>query len=178
VNIDDFIARWQASGASERCIKSLPIACLHECFSYGEAAPDAKNRVVRKMGSTSNLVKLNAERAEEERNGLIRWLRPDFQTKGESKPVQIEIERGPRALAPAAGTLKPWPKDLADRIAAVRACLRPSESRDLETIAAQFKRAQRKDVASVLDALAALGLAVAYDLPKGRVWRRSARRAA
>lgn len=26
-----------------------------------------------------NLVALNAERAEEERNGLIRWLRPEYQ---------------------------------------------------------------------------------------------------
>ncbi len=35
-----------------------------------------------------NLVALNAERAEEERNGLIRWLRPDYQNPGQA-PEEI-----------------------------------------------------------------------------------------
>jgi hypothetical protein len=34
------------------------------------------------------LVALNAERAEEERNGLIRWLRPEYQAPDEVRTQQ------------------------------------------------------------------------------------------
>ena len=35
-----------------------------------------------------NLVALNAERAEEERNGYVRWLRPEYQAPDEVQPEQ------------------------------------------------------------------------------------------
>ena len=35
------------------------------------------------------LVALNAERAEEERNGLIRWLRPEYQAPGQVYIQQV-----------------------------------------------------------------------------------------
>jgi very-short-patch-repair endonuclease len=38
------------------------------------------------------LVALNAERAAEERNGLIRWLRPEYQAPDQAKPTQTTLE--------------------------------------------------------------------------------------
>ena len=38
------------------------------------------------------LVALNAERAAEERRGLVRWLRPDFQNPGGAGTVQAEAD--------------------------------------------------------------------------------------
>ncbi|MHB1847001.1 MAG: RNA-binding protein [Deltaproteobacteria bacterium] len=124
------------------------------------------------------LVALNRERAGEEQRGLVRWLRPDFQSKGKApKPTQAEMLTLP-TRRPAAGEPLPWPKTLPERIAAVRATLRASRGQDLPTIAATFKRAPRKDIDLALDSLAALGLAVAYDTKDGRQWRLTARRAA
>jgi len=37
-------------------------------------------------------VALNHERAAEEKRGLVRWLRPEFQNKGAGGDVQQEIE--------------------------------------------------------------------------------------
>jgi hypothetical protein len=38
------------------------------------------------------LVALNAERAAEERNGHIRWLRPEYQAPDQAKPTQTTLE--------------------------------------------------------------------------------------
>ncbi len=38
------------------------------------------------------LVALNAERAAEERSGLIRWLRPEYQAPDQAKPTQTTLE--------------------------------------------------------------------------------------
>ncbi len=124
------------------------------------------------------LVALNAERAEEERKGLVRWLRPDFQSKGAVRPLQTEMAGLAAAPSPAAGTPIPWPKTLPERIAAVRERLRPNRAQDLPALAAAFKRAPKKDLEAVLQSLAALGLAVAYETPSGTRWRLTLRRAA
>jgi hypothetical protein len=65
------------------------------------------------------------------------------------------------------------------RIAAVRAALHTTRGQDVEAVAKTFSRAARKDVEVALQALEALGLAVAYDTAKsGRLWRLTGRRAA
>lgn len=71
------------------------------------------------------LVALNAERAEEERRGIVRWLRPEFQNPGGSAPTQHTLALPavrPAAEAKAARKL-PWPKTLAEQARAVRAAL-------------------------------------------------------
>ena len=62
------------------------------------------------------LVAVNAERAEEEKRGLIRWLRPEFQN-----PTSQAAGQGTLGIAdkPAAGKARkaeklPWPKTLAE----------------------------------------------------------------
>jgi hypothetical protein len=68
------------------------------------------------------LVALNAERAAEERRGLIRWLRPEFQHPGGGAAVQAEAKI--IAATPAASGPKPaWPKTLPEQFQALRAAL-------------------------------------------------------
>ena len=74
------------------------------------------------------LVALNAERAAEEKRGLIRWLRPEFQNPQGAEPaVQTEIESTEETAAVTAVTAavakQPWPKDLTEQIKAVAAVL-------------------------------------------------------
>ena len=122
------------------------------------------------------LVALNAERAEEERRGIIRWLRPEFQNPAGAKSEQqttmagIEIEEKEAEAKPKAAI--PWPKDLPSQIAAVRDLIttNPTETWTLDRTAKAFKGAKRTQVQSVLDSLAALGLLVSFgDDP--RHWR-------
>jgi hypothetical protein len=122
------------------------------------------------------LVALNAERAEEERNGLVRWLRPEFQNpSGAREETQValpgveipEEEKGAPAAAPA---IAPWPKKLPERVAAIRSLL-GGRTWDVEQVARMFKGARRDHVEGVLETLAALGLAVVFDTSEGRRWR-------
>ena len=123
------------------------------------------------------LVALNAERAEEERRGIIRWLRPEFQNPAGAKSEQqttmsgIEIEEKEAEAKPKAAI--PWPKDLPSQIAAVRDLItsNPNETWTLDRTAKAFKGAKRAQVQSVLDSLTALGLIVTFDGAIGLQWR-------
>ena len=132
-------------------------------------------------------MKLNAERAEEERRGLIRWLRPEYQAPKEAQVVQATFasDEGEEGTAPKKkGKTKdegpqPWPASLAERIAAVRdLVLRSSRAWTTEDVAKSFKRAKRSDIEAVLESLAALGLVLSYTLPDGPRWRTPSRTAA
>lgn len=124
------------------------------------------------------LVALNAERADEERRGIIRWLRPEFQNPGgATAAVQTEMEAAEAAPAAALQPkeLPPWPKELREQVAAVRDLFttdgRAAKSWTAEEVARAFRGSRRSDVASVLDALSSLGILLAFDTPKGRHWR-------
>jgi len=128
------------------------------------------------------LVALNAERAEEERRGLVRWLRPEFQNPSGIKPEsQVQLIEGEEGeAAPAAPSAKGvWPKKLPAQIAAVRDLVLSSEaSWTIERVASSFKGARRTDVEAVLESLAALGVALCYGDGTSRKWRRVGRVAA
>lgn len=119
------------------------------------------------------LVKLNAERSDEERKGVIRWLRPEFQNpSGKGKETQTTFteaddEESVVAVAPAA-----WPKKMPQQIAAVRNLLLSNPSPwTAKQVAKQFKGAKAKDVELVIESLAALGLLVAFK-PNGETqWK-------
>jgi len=127
------------------------------------------------------LVALNHERAEEERKGLVRWLRPEYQDPGESRPMaQVAIAGDEDADDDeAVGKAPPiaaaaWPKKLADQIAAVRDLVtKTSDEWAVDQVAAAFAGAKKADVEQLLDGLAALGLLVGYELVEGRRWRAS-----
>jgi hypothetical protein len=111
------------------------------------------------------LVALNAERAEEEKRGIIRWLRPEFQN-----PTGQSANQGTLGLTATAGEKKkkaeklPWPKTLAEQAQAVRLALasrgKPTTAADL---CKQFKNAKAERVAELLATLTALGQARAVE---------------
>ncbi len=116
----------------------------------------------------SRLVALNAERLEEERNGLIRWLRPDYQAArftpaGSQKSTQLEAE-----LENKDAGLPALPKEDDRLIAELRTLLRVAK-RPMETqdIARRFREGGRgnRRVERGLMLLAAAG--VARKAPQG-----------
>lgn len=116
------------------------------------------------------LVALNRERAEEERRGLVRWLRPEYQAPRAkaAAPVQEEMAVGVAVAVPAAGT--PWPKALPDQFRALARLLEQAgEPIDVKVAAKSFKGAKRERVAELLQTLVALGQARA--LPGERYGR-------
>jgi hypothetical protein len=123
------------------------------------------------------LVALNQERLDEERRGMVRWLRPEYQAKGAAteQAAMLEGDGGAapsEAARPAKAASPPWPKPLAERVTAVRALLTgATRAWSLDEVRKTFARARAADVAEVLDALVGLGLLVAYDTPAGRRWR-------
>jgi hypothetical protein len=110
------------------------------------------------------LVSLNAERAAEEHRGLVRWLRPDFQSPGGAPATQGEAELVTTVPAAAAGPNPDWPKTLPEQFQALRAALAarpgPAGAADL---AQGFTRAPRAKVAELLETLASLGHARRLD---------------
>jgi hypothetical protein len=121
------------------------------------------------------LVALNAERATEERRGLIRWLRPEFQNPtGAEAAIQENLATTdqPEEAAPAAATATTWPKKLAEQIAAVRDLVTKGAAEwSKAEVAAAFKGANKADVEEVLDSLAALGILAAYEARGTRRWK-------
>ena len=115
------------------------------------------------------LVDLNHERAEEESRGIVRWLRPEYQnplhgqrtTAG--KQTEFEIEDGDatptkKATATAKITKQPWPKTLPDRMVAIQTALqRRAAPSDVKQVAACYARANKAEVAELLDTLVAVG---------------------
>lgn len=117
------------------------------------------------------LVALNAERAGEEAQGIVRWLRPEFQNPtGHRQATQTSLIDNPveEAVAPAQKKAKlPWPKTLPERAQAVRSAL-SSQKIPLtsEQLAKLFLRANVEKVEELLVTLASLGQA--RELPDGR----------
>ncbi|MHA6723192.1 class I SAM-dependent DNA methyltransferase [Sphingomonas sp. RS2018] len=109
----------------------------------------------------ARLVALNAERADEERRGTVRWLRPDYQlaragieTLATARAEQIEAPLvQPRARKPA------FPRDAIGQTAAVLADLRSGDTLTAGAIAARYDRAGRlvPRIEATLTALARLG---------------------
>jgi hypothetical protein len=113
----------------------------------------------------ANLVALNKERSEEEKRGLVRWLRPDYQIPRFAKGVdkQAASEEGAQVAAElvAAVEQKPsFPAGAVVQTAAVFAALASASAPlDAKAIAAQFRKTKtsEKKIADVLASLARLG---------------------
>ncbi len=116
------------------------------------------------------LVALNHQRAEEERRGLVRWLRPDYQNPDGQTQKQLpgaEQQAKPTKAARAKLTKQPWPKTLSQQAAAVQSALATlAAPADVRGVLACFKSAakaqkqSREDrVAELLETLTTLGRA-------------------
>jgi hypothetical protein len=132
----------------------------------------------------TRLVALNHERAAEERRGLIRWLRPDYQNcsgglrpshdsdaPAPDAPLQDDLPGTESVPSLETENLKletlAWPQGLPDQVAAIRRLL-PTHGQDPETgpaelaerLAACFGRKSQKrtdQIAGILATLKALG---------------------
>ncbi len=119
----------------------------------------------------AKLVALNKERAEEEKRGLVRWLRADYQVARFAKGVdaQAVTEEGSQVTAELIGTVeqKPsFPSGAVEQTAAVFAALAAAnQPLDAKGLAAQFKRTKTTDkkIAAVLASLARLGYVTTVD---------------
>jgi hypothetical protein len=122
------------------------------------------------------LVALNAERTAEERDGSVRWLRAEIQNPsgagaqtGFVGTVPVKREMQQHAVS------QPWPKELPDRIASVRAALKAQRAAiSTEQVRGAFTRAPKKDVVMALDTLATLGLILRFESPDGTRWKAAA----
>ena len=114
-----------------------------------------------------SLVALNAERAAEEKRGLVRWLRPEFQNPtGARAATQRELavtDEPEEAAAPLPAAATAWPKKLPEQIAAIRDLVaRTHDAWTIEKVCTAFKGAKKIDVEEVLESLEALGLLTGY----------------
>ncbi len=112
------------------------------------------------------LVALNAQRSQEERNGLIRWLRPEYQAPGEMQTQQVMegiTDIAPEIITPV--EQQKFPKAFKEQLAAVRDLLRTQGGEwTIEQIAAQFKSAnrQKQAISLCLESLEALGIVTTH----------------
>lgn len=104
------------------------------------------------------LVELNASRAAEERSGMVRWLRPEFQNTAATQ-TGLAVEPGAEERHPARAARLGWPPSLPERVRAVRDYLMQTPAATPETVARNFVRARVPDVTAILETLAALGQA-------------------
>ncbi len=114
----------------------------------------------------ARLVALNAERAAEEKRGLVRWLRPDYQrARAGIVDTQAAVESDAQIAAPlvleTGKTQRPlFPTNEVERTAAVFATLALANTPlDASNIARTFRQGARVEapIARVLAALARLG---------------------
>jgi hypothetical protein len=119
----------------------------------------------------ARLVALNKERAAEEKRGLVRWLRPDYQIPRFAKGVdkQAAKEEGTQVAAELIAPVeqKPsFPTGAVEQTAAVFAALAAASGPlDAKALAALFKRTKttEKKVGEVLASLARLGYVTSED---------------
>lgn len=128
--------------------------------AYGWPADLSDDEILAK------LVALNKERSEEEKRGLVRWLRPDYQIPRFAKGLdkQAASEEGAQVAATLdiidKVQLPSFPSGAVEQTAAVFAALASAGAPlDAKAIAAQFRKTKtsEKKIADVLASLARLG---------------------
>ena len=116
----------------------------------------------------ARLVALNRERAAEERRGVVRWLRPDYQVPklGHKvrQPEEAEQVEADLTVTEHTDGKPAWPRDALDRIRIVREMLgRAPAPLAPEALSAAFRgrssAQRRKRVEQVLQTLVAAGVA-------------------
>jgi hypothetical protein len=111
------------------------------------------------------LVALNHGRAAEEKRGLVRWLRPEYQAPDQApKPEQKEIELGTddSSLKTERSNLEvlTWPDRLPDQVALIRRLLTSDPTATAEQLSIRFGRKSAKraeQIKGILDTLKELG---------------------
>jgi hypothetical protein len=104
-----------------------------------------------------NVVALNAQRTAEERSGIVRWLRPEFQAPNELLVQTTLAGMAPVEISAPARRKQPWPAALPDQVRAVKDSLRATPMQNPKQIAAGFTPASRTRITEILETLTALG---------------------
>ena len=139
----------------------------------------ADNRAAAVETLLERLVALNAQRAAEEANGTVRWLRPELQQRGAATqttmamaPTDDDSGAEPTAAPPAAPVpQRAWPVGLPEQIKAVAEVLAASpHALSLLDLEVRFKaRGRWRDrLPTILDTLEALGRARRSDAAAAR----------
>ncbi|MEZ6012251.1 MAG: type IIL restriction-modification enzyme MmeI [Hyphomonas sp.] len=102
------------------------------------------------------LVELNLKRASEERRGVVKWLRPDYQNPDNKILADVKAQIEAEFAAEANAGKPPFPKETRDRARALLSVV-PREPESVDTIATRFKNAKKDTVRGILDVLAAGG---------------------
>jgi hypothetical protein len=119
--------------------------------AYGWPWPMQRDEIL------ARLVALHDERVEEEKAGLVRWLRPDYQIPRFGEPAEeeatLEFEDHPGV---AAGELPAWPESTLEQIAALQAVLTAGPT-TVDAAVSSFRGARREHVARHLETLEIMG---------------------
>ena len=147
-----------------------------EAYGWGDLSvetQDFKTQDARKeeleKELLTRLVKLNHERAAEEKRGLIRWLRPDYQNKTANVPKSEQTNLpGTEAPEPKSsienlqspiGNLS-WPARLPDQVTLIRQLLTTDPTATPEQLSNRFGRKNAKrteQIEGILETLRGLG---------------------
>ncbi|MGP1692779.1 MAG: class I SAM-dependent DNA methyltransferase, partial [Giesbergeria sp.] len=136
----------------------------------------------------AHLVQLNTERAQEEAQGRVRWLRPEFQNPQKTTQKQELLAHVNQALEADFDTeksllkaeqskpqqLHPWPATLPEQVRAVAEALARSPAPlTLPALEQQFKGRGpwKRGLPTLLQTLEALGRAQAVTVDGGLAWR-------
>ncbi len=132
-------------------------AAVAEAYGWGDGKDLTDEEIL------TRLVALNAERATEESQGVIRYLRPEYQnpsgTTATQSGLKLTKEKTAKAKASKVSAAKtPWPKPLAERVRAVEEALRSASTPvTAEALSKTFARASATDIKEILDTLVTLG---------------------
>jgi SAM-dependent methyltransferase len=125
------------------------------CDAYGWAHDISDAEILER------LVELNSVRAAEERSGLVRWLRPEYQHPAGASQAALGMEaKGEAKVAAGARARAPFPTGLAEQARAVRQMLEAHKGAiTAAKLAKQFARAPVTRVEELLETLVSLGQA-------------------
>jgi hypothetical protein len=121
--------------------------------AYGWPWPMEKEEILER------LVALHDERVEEEKRGLVRWLRPDYQVPrfGADLPqAPLELISTSTAETQPEGERRPWPATAVEQLAALGALVAQRHV-NADEAAAHFVNAKRELVVRHLETLALMG---------------------
>ena len=138
--------------------------------AYGWPWPLAREEILER------LVALHDERVAEEKRGLVRWLRPEYQiprfgAKAGVPATELALTPGAATVAPAA--LPPWPATAIEQLTALTSLLAQRAVTSAEAVAA-FSGASAPLVQRHLDTLALMGEVWKADGERYRLARRAA----
>ena len=127
-------------------------AAVAEAYGWSAALPDAE--------ILQRLVHLNHERAREEQQSHVRYLRPAYQAPGEQQATMAMPTTTAVVTAATTAAAQPWPAELAQQMFAVRSIVQQAGGEALSSaqVAACFRRTKADKVKPLLDTLAMMSL--------------------